>query len=103
MLSIKVPIPRPYAAFRSIRSIDSPFEALRRFVAREVSEAGLSFERLFLHPADFAEFQWQVWKYLHLRGGREEIRLEELSQEGRTAPRVSADCVLGVALAEVSQ
>jgi len=31
VLSIKVPIPRPYAAFRSIRSIDSPFEAITPF------------------------------------------------------------------------
>ena len=95
MSRITVAIPRPFAAFSSVQSSDSPFDALRLFIAREAGLPDLSFSGFSLNPSDFAEFRWQVWRYLHMRGEVE--KLESLSEAGRTAPCVSRACAPGFA------
>jgi hypothetical protein len=90
-----IPIPRPFAAFRSIKSPDSPFEFLRRFVAREIQQSDLAFSEVFLNPCDWAELRFQTWRWLHMRGEAES--LEGLTEAGKTAPRISKAVLLGFA------
>jgi hypothetical protein len=100
-IPVLIEVPKPFASFRSIRSSESPFEALRKFLAHEVEVGGLAFSEITLKRCDWSEFRFQTSRWLFLRNGNDD-GVEGFSIPGETAPLITARVRPGFALVSLS-